>query len=130
MKQDKFFKSLGKNTQKLRKTLERILSGHIGLSVDLVVDLNASGSLDITSKDIAPYMVPRMFETLQVTGSGTTHGYNPAAEFPDFTSPALWVSISYRYHHFKGGSNGCKIADVWIDENGEVLLTQFENQSE
>lgn len=92
------------------KTLEKEITRLIDVPVKLTYKIEKDKYFRFVSQDLTKDMKPRMFKTLRVINLGGE--INKTGE--------IWLSIKYEYVHIGGGSDGCEIAQVWVDTKGEI----------
>jgi len=99
--------------KKLSKLLSDKISSIIDMKVNIKLELKQSRGrykIDMISNNFADKMKPKMFKKLFVEdfgGNATKDGY-------------YWLPVHYLYYNFSGGSNGCSIADIYIDKDGKI----------
>lgn len=81
---------------------------------------NSEAYIAIKSKDLAIGMVPRVFKTLVIDEFGSS----ATSETEGGTKNLWWLNIHYSYTHFTGGSNGCEIANVYLNTAGDIVLNR------
>lgn len=103
----------GFNLEVVQQNLNLVVMDVIGVDAGLVISLGASNSSDIIevdSNDLSLELLPRMFKKIEVISWGSI--INEKDE--------LFVRLHFRYHNFDGGSNGCPLARICFNTNGEV----------
>ena len=93
------------------KNLEKEITRLIGIPVKFTYKIERDRFVKFSSQDLAGPMKPRMFKKLNVVNWGGEINKDGH----------IWLNIKYEYEHIEGGSNGCDIAQIWIDKTGNVI---------
>ena len=92
------------------KTLEKEIPRLIDVPVKLTYKIEKDKYFRFVSQNLTKDMKPIMFKALRVINWGGE--INKTGE--------IWLNIKYEYDHIEGGSNGCDIAQIWVDTKGEI----------
>ena len=90
------------------KELDKLIKKLTGANTHISLEVGGSG---LTGNTPPIQHKPKIFKNLYIYLPGS--GYDEEGGY-------LWLSLNYGYDLYDGGSNGTKIADVWILPNGHI----------
>lgn len=102
------------NLNKMTDEIEKHISKLIGVKVEVICQIKGD-MITLTSKDLASNMKPKMFKELKLHNFGG----NVLRD-----EPFYWMPVHFNYSHFDGGSNGCKITDLFFNQDGTIHVAR------
>ena len=98
----------------IEKSISSFMKKAIGNDPKISISYNKkTDKFEGKSGDLSKGMKPKMFKSLVIQTEGSHVSTNPDVR-------NLRISVSYRYDHFDGGSNGFGIADMYFNEAGKM----------